>query len=132
MKQSKLKQIAFELTQLWSNFTRQELCDVFHISSKTLYRYSKELNLPKKIDKVTQEKINPKEQVCLWIKQEPQSKTFKRTAFKNWQQFSTWTKAQSRPIKIDVLEQNGKRYTTCVFNSKKKPEAIEFEKALNI
>ena len=102
MKQSKLKQIAFELTQLWSNFTRQELCDVFHISSKTLYRYSKELNLPKKIDKVTQEKINPKEQVCLWIKQEPQSKTFKRTAFKisSWYRFWKWNSWNS--FKIDV------------------------------
>ena len=47
----RLEEIAYELKNLWSYLTRQELSEYYGVSERTLFTYSKKLNLPKKIDR---------------------------------------------------------------------------------
>ena len=50
MRESKLRGIAFELKNLWSYLTRQELCEYYSITDRTLYNYQNKLSLPRKIN----------------------------------------------------------------------------------
>lgn len=120
----KLEEIAYELKNLWTYLTRQELAEYYGISERTLFTYSKKLNLPKKIDKNIQVKTGTP--VDLWIHKD---KKYVRQTFKNWEHFTKWQNAQSRNIKIDTMTRNGKNYVICDFMSKK-PEAKLYEDSL--
>ena len=45
----RLEEIAYELKNLWSYLTRQELSEYYGVSERTLFTYSKKLNLPKRL-----------------------------------------------------------------------------------
>ena len=123
---SRLEEIAYELKNLWSYLTRQELSEYYGVSERTLFTYSKKLDLPKKIDKnVVPKTGNP---VSIWIHQ---GNKYVRQDFKNWEHFTKWEKAQSRSIRINTMEKNGNSYVTCEFLNKK-PEAEAYEKSLCI
>ena len=123
---SKLEEIAYELKNLWGYLTRKELSDYYGVSERTLFTYSKKLELPKKIDKNVVEKTG--KPVDLWIHKDNK---YVRQTFKNWEHFTKWEKAQSRSIKIGTLEKDGKSYVTCDFLNKK-PEAVKYEQSLCI
>lgn len=122
---SRLKGIAYELKNLWESFTRQELCDYYDITSRTLYTYSKKLDLPKKIDKNIQ---NEENKVELWLHKNDE---YQKQTFRNWDQFAKWSKAQSCNIRIGSHIEDGKNYVTCDFLNKKE-EAKIFEKSLHL
>lgn len=122
----KLKEIAYELKNLWQYLTRQELSEYYGISQRTLFTYSKKLELPKKIDRNIQQKTGTP--VELWIRKD--NKYVKQT-FKNWEHFTKWQNAQSRCIRINSKNENGKNYIICDFLNKK-PEAEKYEKTLQI
>jgi len=123
---SRLEEIAYELKNLWGYLTRKELSDYYGISERTLFTYSKKLELPKKIDKNVVEKTG--QPVNIYVNRD--GKYIKQT-FKNWEHFTKWEKAQSRSIQIGTLEKNGNKYVTCDFLNKR-PEAIKYEQSLCI
>lgn len=131
-RESKVVSIAWELKNLWEHLTRKELSDYYGVSERTLYTYSKQLNLPKKIDKVVENPItntaadNPVE---VWIHNKEEKKYSKQT-FKNWLQFVFWTKAQSHPVILDTMNRDGKTYMTCKFSDNKIEAAEKYEKEL--
>ncbi len=120
----KLLEIAYELKNLWTYLTRQELSEYYGISERTLFTYSKKLNLPKKIDRNIIAKTG--KPVDLWIHRD--HKYVKQT-FKNWEHFTKWQNAQSRAIKIDTMNKNGKSYVICDFLQKKQ-DAKTYEDSL--
>ena len=91
---SRFKEIGYELSKLWKYLTRQELCEYFGISDRTLYRYQSKLEL----DKTNQEVIKSNKNISIYINT-PDNKV-KRQTFKSWQHFVVWTKAQSHPFVI--------------------------------
>lgn len=121
---SRLEEIAYELKNLWGYLTRKELSDYYGISERTLFTYSKKLELPKKIDKNVVEKTG--KPVNIYVNRDGK---YIRQTFKNWEHFTKWEKAQSRSIKIDTLEKNGNKYVTCDFLGKKE-DAKQYEKSL--
>ena len=131
-RESKLVSIAWELKNLWEHLTRQELSEYYGISERTLYTYSKQLNLPKKIDRAVDNPItktaadNPVE---VWIHNK-EEKNFTRHLFRNWLQFVFWTKAQSHPVILDTMNRDGKTYMTCKFADSKVKAAEKYEKEL--
>lgn len=132
----KLKEIAYELSKLWNYLTRQELCDYYGVTDRTLYNYQKQLGLDKKKGLLEErqdlEKLyNSKDCVILYVQNGPNN--YKRTVFKNWNHFAVWSKAQAHPMAIDTMEKNGKTYTICRMDLNRKiPQAIEYEKAMNL
>lgn len=122
----KLKEIAYEFKNLWQYLTRQELSEYYGVSQRTLFTYSKKLNLPKKIDRNLPQKTGTP--VELWIHRD--NKYVKQT-FKNWEHFTKWQSAQSRCIRIDSKNKDGKNYIICDFLNKK-PEAKLYESKLHI
>lgn len=120
----RLEEIAYELKNLWSYLTRQELSEYYGVSERTLFTYSKKLNLPKKIDRNVQEKTG--KPVELWIHKDHK---YVRQTFKNWEHFTKWTNAQSRSICINTMTRNGKNYVTCDFLNKKE-DAKKYEDSL--
>ena len=127
-RESKVLGIAWELKNLWNYLTRKELSDYYGVSERTLYTYSKQLNLPKKIDKVT-EPIHQEQNVSIWVYNKD-TKKYKKMLFKNWDHFVVWSKAQSYPITIDSMEKDGNRYITCKHSDTKTKAAREYEKTL--
>lgn len=92
----KLEEIGYELAKTWKYLTRQEICDYFGISDRTLYRYQDKLNLTKEMQ------TNPlkaaKYGVSI-IMNTPDNKV-KQQNFKSWEHFAVWTKAQAHPYRI--------------------------------
>ena len=133
-RESRVVSIAWELKNLWEHLTRKELSDYFNVSERTLYTYSKQLNLPKKVDKnmdnpITNSKKPEDQPVEVWIHNKEEKKYNKHT-FKNWLRFVLWTKAQSHPVILDTMNKNGKTYMTCKFSETKHKEAEQYEKEL--
>lgn len=124
MRESKLKSIAYELKNLWTYLTRQELCAYYDVSERTLCNYKNKLGLPKNIS--TETKID--KPVKIYIKE---GNSYNPQSFKSWEHFAIWEKAQSHSIKIDTVEKGGKSFVTCEFLNKR-PEAIKYENSLNI
>lgn len=127
-RESKVLDIAWELKNLWNYLTRKELSDYYGVSERTLYTYSKQLNLPKKIDRAT-DLIQQEQNVFIWNFDKETNK-YKKMTFKNWDHFVVWSKAQSYPITIDSMEKDGHRYVTCKHLSTKIKEAEEYEKQI--
>ena len=127
-RESKVLDIAWELKNLWNYLTRKELRDYYGVSERTLYTYSKQLNLPKKIDRVT-EPIHQEQNVFIWNYDKDTNK-YKKMTFKNWDHFVVWSKAQSYPITIDSMERDGQRYVICKHCPTKSKEAEEYEKEI--
>lgn len=125
-RESKLLNIAWELKNLWDHLTRHELSEYFGVSERTLFTYSKKLDLPKKIDKTVEETIEP---VNVWVFNKETHK-YTRTTFKNWQHFVVWQKAQPHPIQLDTLEKDGHKYVICKFFPNKTKEAEQYEKEI--
>ena len=125
MRESRLKGIAFELKNLWSYLTRQELCEYYDITDRTLYNYQNKLQLPRKIN---EEAKKPEKDVCIWINENGK---YRKQSFKSWEHFVIWQKAQSHSIKIDSITRSGKSYITCDFLQKKK-EAKLYEDSLSL
>lgn len=121
---SKVLQIAYELKNLWSYLTRQELSEYYGISERTLFTYSKKLNLPKKVDRNVVPKVGTP--VHLWVNTNDR---YEEYTFKNWEHFATWQKAQPRNIYINSMVKDGKTYITCDFLGKKQ-DAINYESQL--
>lgn len=133
MKESKIAEIAFELTKLWTYLTRQELCNYFDISGRTLYTYSKKLNLPKKVDteQIAENAYNNKQNVILYVSQP--NKNYKRQIFKNWEHFVIWSKSQSHPFRLDTIEKNGKKYMVAkIDRTREITEATKLKKELQL
>lgn len=133
MKESKLVEVAFELTKLWNYLTRQELCNYFNISGRTLYTYSKKLNLPKKIDteQITETTYNNKDNIILYVSQP--NKNYKKQIFKNWEHFTIWAKSQSHPFRLDTIEKNGKKYMVAKMDRTREiKEALNLKKELQL
>jgi len=133
-RESKLLNIAWELKNLWKNLTRKELSEYYDVSERTLYTYSKQLNLPKKIDKgmenpIMDPKVPATMPVDIWIHDKVERK-YKKQSFKNWKHFVFWSKAQPYPVILDTMERDGHTYTVCKFSNNKIKEAEEYEKQL--
>lgn len=132
----KLKEIAYELSKLWKYLTRQELCMYYGVTDRTLYNYQNKLGLDKKKGLLEERQdlerlYNSKDCVTLYVQNRPNN--FKKITFKNWQHFVVWSKAQSHPMRIDTMKKNGKTYTICRMDLDRKiPQAIEYEKAMNL
>lgn len=121
---SRLEEIAYELKNLWGYLTRKELSEYYGVSERTLFTYSKKLDLPKKIDRnVPERKGDP---VNIWIHKD--NKYIKQT-FKNWEHFTKWEKAQPRSMRINTMQKDGKSYVTCDFLNKRS-DAIEYENSV--
>ena len=125
MRGSRLKGIAFELKNLWGYLTRQELCEYYNITDRTLYNYQNKLNLPRKINEQAKKADNI---INLWVQEDG---TYKQKCFKNWEHFVIWQKAQPCSIKIDTMTKAGKSYVICDFLQKKQ-EATQYENSLSI
>lgn len=123
-RESKLLNIAWELKNLWSYLTRQELSEYFGVSERTLFTYSKKLELPKKIDKDIEPKTG--EPVNVWVYNKDKKK-YVRTTFRNWEHFVVWQRAQSHPIHLDTIEKDGHKYVICKFFENKTKEAEQYE-----
>ena len=90
----KLEDIGYELTKLWKHLTRQELCEQFGISDRSLYRYQSALGLDTKM----QNPIKAGKPLSVFINTKD-NQIVKKT-FKGWQHFVVWSKAQSHPYRI--------------------------------
>ena len=104
----KFEEIAYELKKTWNYLTREELCDYFGISDRSLYRYQSKLELTKE----TQKPLKANQTVPIYINT-PDNKVKKQT-FKSWQHFVVWAKAQSHPFVIsdgNVINMDYKRTT---------------------
>ena len=105
---SKLEKIGFELSKMWKHLTREELCEQFKISDRSLYRYQSILGLDSKV----QNPIKAEKELSVYINT-PDNKVEKKT-FKSWQHFVVWAKSQSHPIRItekEVINIDYSKYT---------------------
>ena len=125
MRESKLRGIAFELKNLWSYLTRQELCEYYSITDRTLYNYQNKLSLPRKINEQAKKGDRT---ISIYVKDNGK---YKKQCFKSWEHFVVWEKAQSHSIKLDSINKDGKSYITCDFLQKRK-EAKQYEDSLNL
>ena len=91
---AKLEEIAYELSKLWNYHTREELCEYFNISDRTLYRYQSKLEL----NKVTQKPIKAKNSLSVYLN--TKDNKVKKQDFKSWLHFVAWSKAQPHPYRI--------------------------------
>lgn len=123
---NKLGEIAYELKNLWNSLSRQELCDYYGVTDRTLYNWQKILNLPKNTNEA-KAVTNP---ITVYVQKED-SKTYGKTIFKDWDHISNWFKAQKYPVIIDTLVRNDKKHVVCKFNKKAlKADALKLEKEL--
>ena len=122
---SKLKDIAYELKNLWGYLSRKELCEYYNITDRTLYNYQNKLELPKKLNS---DPIKEDKPISVLVNRNGK---YEKQTFKNWQHFAVWEKAQSHSIKIDSVNKKGQSYITCDFLAKRK-DAEQYEKSLNI
>lgn len=90
----KLKEIAYELTKSWEHMSREDLCEYFGVSDRTLFRYQSKLGLGTN-NLESMETTNP---IKVFIN--TSDNKIKNQTFKNWQHFAVWTKAQSHPFVI--------------------------------
>lgn len=121
---AKLKEIAYELKNLWDYLSRKELCEYYSITDRTLYNYQNKLNLSKKVNT---DPIKMDKPMTILVNRNGK---YEKLIFKNWQHFVVWEKAQSHTIKIDSTVKNGQTILVCDFLSKRK-EADKYEKSLN-
>ena len=91
---SKLEEIAYELKNLWQHLSRQELCEYYDVTERTLCNYKNKLNLPKNNCKGLTT-TNP---ISVYINTPDNS--IKKQIFKSWNHFVIWSKAQSHPFVI--------------------------------
>lgn len=91
---TKLEEIGYELTKLWKHLNRQEICEHFGISDRTLYRYQNSLGL----DTKEQNPIKAGKPLSVYIN--TKDNQIKKQNFKGWQHFVVWSKAQSHPYRI--------------------------------
>ena len=122
---SKLKEIAYELKNLWNYLSRKELCDYYAITDRTLYNYQNKLKLPKKVNT---DPIKVDKPITILVNRNGQ---YQKQEFKNWEHFAIREKAQSHSIKIDSVVRGGTSVITCDFLSKRK-EAENYEKKLKL
>lgn len=122
---SKLKEIAYELKNLWNYLSRKELCDYYAITDRTLYNYQNKLKLPRKVNT---DPIKVDKPITILVNRNGQ---YQKQEFKNWEHFAIWEKAQSHSIKIDSVVRGGTSVITCDFLSKRK-EAENYEKKLKL
>ena len=122
---SKLKDIAYELKNLWDYLSRKELCDYYNITDRTLYNYQNKLHLPKKLNA---DPIKEDKPISILVNKNGKYETQK---FKNWEHFAIWEKAQSHSIRIDSKLKNGKSMITCDFLCKR-IDAEKYEASLNL
>lgn len=122
---SKLKDIAYELKNLWDYLSRKELCDYYNITDRTLYNYQNKLHLPKKLNT---DPIKEDKPISILVNKNGKYEIQK---FKNWEHFAIWEKAQSHSIRIDSKLKNGKSMITCDFLCKR-IDAEKYEASLNL
>lgn len=115
---SRLEQIAYELKNLWKYLTRNEICEYFNITDRTLYNYQKKLNLPKN------ESIEMKVSKPITVYMNTEDNKLRKQVFKNYKHFVVWSKAQSHPFKI--IDQN----SISIDYTRVTPEAKEYMQLL--
>ena len=91
----RFEEIAYGLTKVWDSLTRQEICEWFGISDRSLYRYQTMLQLRKE----TQKPITKSNSVVPMYINTPDNKVQKKQ-FKSWDHFVLWTKSQEHPYRI--------------------------------
>ena len=123
--------IAYELKTLWGFLTRKELSEYYGVSERTLYTYSKMLQLPKKNDRnhiVQKQKGLSSLPVEIHVKN-PQTNIYEKKVFPDWGHFALWTKAQSHSIVLNSVKGNSNTKITCSFSEEKEP-ARKYREAL--
>ena len=92
---SRLDEISDELKKLWTKLSRQELCEYYEITDRTLYNYQNKLGLPKKGNEKLSTVTNP-----IVVFMNKSNNETKKQVFKNWEHFVIWSKAQSYSYRI--------------------------------
>lgn len=92
----KFEEIAYGLTKVWDYLTREEICDWFGISDRSLYRYQSQLELRKE----SQKPITKSNSMSVPIYINTPDNKVKKQTFKSWEHFVLWSKSQEHPYRI--------------------------------
>lgn len=115
----KLEEIAYEFKNLWQHLSRQELCEYYNVTERTICNYKNKLNLSKNICKGLKVS-NP---LSVYVNT-PDNKTKKQT-FKSWNHFVIWSKAQGHPFKIVDGNKINIDYTEDIEDARKYKELLK-------